>query len=83
MPGSRIRTIPSDLSSAGSRPSAERTTGDRVAITLWHPGEDDQRVNITVPGYTLETAGWQDPAWTGPSHSIRSKDVAVMIYCRL
>ena len=56
--------------------------GDRLAITLWNPGENDENVNLAVPGYQLETADWQDPAWRGPAHSIQPRDIAVFIFRR-
>ncbi|HWB96486.1 MAG TPA: hypothetical protein VG672_07280, partial [Bryobacteraceae bacterium] len=56
--------------------------GDRMAITLWNPGEAAEQVHVVAPGYRLEQAEWQDPAWTGPAHSIRPKEVALLIFRR-
>ncbi len=66
-----------------SRVSAHAfVAGDRLAVTLWNPGERAEKVNVAAPGYVLEKAEWQDPAWTGPAHSILPKDVAVLIFRR-
>ncbi len=56
--------------------------GNRMAVTLWNPGDTAERVNVIAPGYELEKAEWQDPSWTGLSHSITPKDVAVLIFRR-
>lgn len=64
-----------------SRVSAHAfVSGNRMAVTLWNAGETAERVKVVAPGYELEKAEWQDPAWTGPAHSILPKDVAVFIF---
>ncbi len=57
--------------------------GSRMAVTLWNPTGAAQRARLDVPGYTLESANWQDSKWTGIDHSILPGDVAVMVYRKL
>jgi hypothetical protein len=69
--------------SDNSRVSAHAfLAGSRMAVTLWNPGDAAERVNVIAPGYELEKAEWQNPAWIGPAHSILPKDVAVLIFRR-
>lgn len=56
--------------------------GDRMAVTLWNPGDAADRVKVLVPGYEFERAEWQDPGWSGAEHSVMPKDVAVLIFRR-
>ena len=56
--------------------------GDRLAVTLWNPNERAEKVGVIAPGYALEKAEWQDPKWSGPNHSLMSKEVAVLIFRR-
>ena len=56
--------------------------GDRLAVTLWNPGDAAERVSVIAPGYELEKAEWQEAGWSGPAHSILPKDVAVLIFRR-
>jgi hypothetical protein len=56
--------------------------GDRMAVVLWNPGEVPQGARILAPGYSLEEVRWQDPAWTGPGHTLMPRDVAVFIFRR-
>lgn len=66
-----------------SRVSAHAfVAGNRMAVTLWNPGEAAERVRVIAPGYEFERAEWQDPGWSGPDHSIPPKDVAVLIFRR-
>ncbi len=66
-----------------SRVSAHAfVAGNRMAVTLWNPGDAAERVSVIAPGYELEKAEWQDPSWSGPAHSIMPKDVAVLIFRR-
>jgi hypothetical protein len=57
-------------------------TGNRMAVALWNPTEAPQKARVTTPGYTIETAQWQNPAWSGPDHPILPNDVAVLIFSR-
>lgn len=61
-------------------PAHSFVAGDRMAITLWNPGETPQKPRITAPGYRLESANWQDPKWTGEDHFILPGDVAVWVF---
>lgn len=54
--------------------------GNRMAVTLWNSTATPQRPRIAAPGYTLESANWQDPAWTGTDHEIQPGDVAVLVF---
>ncbi len=56
--------------------------GNRMAVTLWNPTDRPQKARVVAPGYRLEKAEWQDPAWIGADHAIRPGDVAVMIFRR-
>lgn len=54
--------------------------GNQLAVTLWNPGDTPQRVRVLARGYHLEAAEWQDPAWSGPDHSLLAGDIAVFIF---
>jgi hypothetical protein len=55
-------------------------TGNRMAVTLWNPGNVPEKPSIDAPGYALESAHWQNPAWTGLEHDIQPGDVAVLVF---
>jgi len=55
---------------------------NRMAVTLWNPGNVPQRARVEAPGYQLERADWQDPSWSGPDHWLMPGDVAVLIFRR-
>jgi hypothetical protein len=57
-------------------------SGNRMAVTLWNPTSTPQRVRLMAPGYTLESAKWQDQDWAGTDHSILPGDIAVEIFQR-
>jgi hypothetical protein len=54
--------------------------GNRMAITLWNPTDAPQKPAITVKGYTLESANWQDPELKGTDHEIQPGDIALFVY---
>jgi hypothetical protein len=54
--------------------------GDRMAVTLWNGSGGPQKVTAVAPGYRLERAAWQNPAFTGPSHVLAPNDVAVLVF---
>jgi hypothetical protein len=53
-----------------------------MAVTLWNPTTTPQKPGIAAPGYTLESANWQDSKWTGAGHEIQPGDVAVIVFKR-
>ncbi len=56
--------------------------GNRMAVVLWNPGETAQQFQVLAPGYTLESASWQNPVWMGTGHSLLPGDVAVLVWRR-
>lgn len=56
--------------------------GNRMAVTLWNPADIAQQVRVMAPGYTLESAEWEDPSWSGLEHTIMPGDIAVQIFQR-
>ena len=54
--------------------------GNRMAVTLWNPDTTPERLHVAAPGYALESANWQNPAWTGLEHEIQPGDVAVLVF---
>jgi hypothetical protein len=54
--------------------------GNRMAITLWNSGDAPQKPAITVKGYALESANWQDPELTGTDHEIQPGDIALFVF---
>ncbi|MBI4877879.1 MAG: hypothetical protein HY822_24880 [Acidobacteria bacterium] len=57
-----------------SRVSAHAfVAGNRMAVTLWNPGDAVERVNVIAPGYELEV---------GLDRSLAPKDATVLIFRR-
>lgn len=56
--------------------------GDRMAVVLWNSTEVPQKARVVAEGYTLESAEWQDPGWSGTDHSTMPSDVAVLVFRR-
>ena len=56
--------------------------GNRMAITLWNSTAEPQKPVITVNGYKLESANWQDPDLKGTDHQIMPGDVALFVFTR-
>jgi hypothetical protein len=54
--------------------------GNRMAVTLWNPGDKAQKPRITAPGSRFESANWQDPQLAGTDHEIQPGDVAVLVF---
>lgn len=54
--------------------------GDRLAVVLWNPETVPQKTSVVAPGYSLEKVLWQDPACSGPDHTLMPNDVAVHIF---
>lgn len=57
-------------------------SGNRMAVTLWNPTDVAQQVKVMAPGYTLESAEWEDPSWSGLQHTVMPGDLAVQIFQR-
>jgi len=56
--------------------------GNRLAVALWNPEETPQKAVVVAPGYKLKSALWQNPAWSGPDHTLMPGDVAVLIFSK-
>jgi hypothetical protein len=56
--------------------------GERMAVTLWNPGDSAETINVAAPGYQLEKAAWQDAAWSGAAHALGPKEAAVLFFRR-
>lgn len=55
----------------------------RLAVTIWNPGDQQQYFRISVPGYVLEQALWQEPGMFGCEHAILPGDAALQIFRKL
>jgi len=56
------------------------SAGDRLAVALWNPEPNPQKVSVLAPGYSLETVSWLEAKWSGPDHTLKPNDVAVWIF---
>jgi hypothetical protein len=53
-----------------------------MAVTLWNSTDVAQQVRVMAPGYTLESAEWEDPGWSDLEHTIMPGDIAVQVFQR-